>query len=65
LVTERDHGSFGQTSMGMVSSYRQVIRLVGRSSHRTFRLIVRGHYAINANGEIKVEREKTVASCEA
>jgi hypothetical protein len=63
-VTERDNGSFGETTTGLVGSYRQVIRLRGQSSHRVFQLIVQGHYRLNANGEIKVEREKIAASCE-
>src|SRR5687767_14458351 len=64
-VKEQDHGTFTQTLMGLTGSYRQTLRLVGRTSGRSFSMVVRGHYAINANGEIAVEREKAIFSCDA
>ena len=64
-VKEQDHGAFGQTLTGLVGSYRQIMRLVGRTSGRSFSMVVRGHYTINANGEITVEREKAIFTCEA
>jgi len=64
-VTERDHGSFTQTLMGATGSYRQVIGLVGRTSRRSFSLVVRGHYTITANGDIVVEREEAIFTCDA
>ena len=63
-VKVQDHGSWGQTTMGLVGSYRQVLKMVGTTSGRSFSLIVRGHYRINANGEIVVDREKLAADCE-
>lgn len=63
-VKWQDHGSFGQTTMGLVGTYRQVLELVGQTSGRSFSLIVKGHYTINANGEIVVERETLAADCE-
>ena len=63
-VKWHDHGSFGQTTMGLVGTYRQVLKLVGSTSGRSFSLIVRGHYTINANGDIVVEREKLAADCD-
>jgi hypothetical protein len=63
-VKLQDHGSFGQTTLGLVGTYRQVLKLVGSTSGRSFSLIVRGHYTINSNGEIIVEREKLAADCE-
>jgi len=63
-VKWQDHGSFGQPTMGLVGTYRQVLEPVGSTSGRDFSLIVRGHYTINANGEIVVEREKLAADCE-
>jgi hypothetical protein len=63
-VKWQDHGSFGQTTMGLVGTYRQVLTLVGSTSGRSFSLIVKGHYTINANGQIVVEREKLAADCE-
>jgi hypothetical protein len=64
-VKEQDHGSFGQTLTGLVGSYRQILRLEGRTSGRSFSMVVRGHYTINANGELTVEREKAIFSCDA
>lgn len=64
-VKEQDHGAFGQTLTGLVGSYRQIVRLVGRASGRSFSMVVRGHYRIDANGEITVEREKAIFSCDA
>ena len=63
-VKWKDHGSFGQTTMGLVGTYRQVLKLVGTTSGRDFSLIVRGHYTINANGQIVVERERLAADCD-
>ena len=60
----QDHGSFGQTTIGLVGTYRQVLKLVSTTSDRSFSLIVKGHYTINANGEIVVEREKIGIDCE-
>jgi hypothetical protein len=63
-VKLNEHGSWGQTTIGLVGSYRQVLKLVSKTSDRSFSLIVRGHYTINANGEIIVDREKLAADCE-
>jgi hypothetical protein len=63
-VKVQDHGSFGQTTMGLVGTYRQVLKFVGQTSGRDFSLVVRGHYTINANGQIVVEREKLAADCD-
>ena len=63
-VKWQDHGSWGQTTMGLVGTYRQVLKLVGTTSGRSFSLVVRGHYTINGNGDIVVEREKLAADCE-
>lgn len=63
-VKWQDHGSWGQTSTGLVGTYRQVLKLVASTSGRDFSLIVRGHYTINANGQIVVERERLAAECD-
>jgi hypothetical protein len=62
-VKEQDHGSFHQ-AMGLAGTYRQVIKLDSRTSKRTFSLVVRGHYTINANWDVVVEREKVTTVCE-
>ena len=59
-----DHGVSRQTTMVVGGSYRQTLRFVGRTSGRSFGLVVSGHYAINANGEVVVSREEVVAECE-
>ena len=63
-VKARDHGSFMQTTMVEGGSYRQTLSFVGRTSGRTFGLVVRGHVRINANGEVVVNREQVIADCE-
>ena len=63
-VKEQEHGSFRQTLMGATGTYRQSLRLQSRTSERSFAMIVRGHYTVNANGEIAVEREEPVIACE-
>ena len=63
-VTWRDHGVSSETTMVSGGSYRQVLRLVGRSSGRSFGLVVSGHYTINANGEVTVSWENVLAECE-
>jgi hypothetical protein len=63
-VKEQDHGSFGQTTMGAVGTYRQSFKLVGRTSGQVFELDVKGHYTVNANGQLTVQREKAVTICE-
>ena len=63
-VKEQEHGSFRQTLMGATGSYRQLVRLQSRTSARSFEMVVRGHYTVNANGDLTVEREKPVVACE-
>ena len=63
-VKEQEHGTFRQTLMGAMGSYRQTLRLQSRTSARSFKMVVRGHYTVNANGELTVEREKPVVACE-
>ena len=62
-VKNRDHGAFTLTTMAEGGSYRQTWSFQGRTSGRTFGLVVRGHVRINANGEVVVDREKVIADC--
>ena len=64
-VKEQEHGSYTQTLMGATGSYRQIVRLSGRTSGRSFSLVARGHYTINANGDIAVQRENVLFTCDA
>ena len=63
-VTEHESAVYNQTQMGAVGSYRQVVKLVSSTSHSKYSLVGGGHYTINANGEISVERDKLVLKCE-
>ena len=63
-VRWRDHGVSSQTPMATVNSYRHTLQFAGRTSGRTFGLVVQGHYTINANGDVTVSREKLLAACE-
>ena len=63
-VRWRDHGVSSQTPMATVNSYTHTLQFAGRTSGRTFGLVVQGHYTINANGEVTVSREKLLAVCE-
>ena len=63
-VKEQEHGSFSQPLMGATGSYRQVLRLDARASGRSFAMVVRGHYTINANGDLVVQREKATFICD-
>lgn len=62
-VKEQDHGSFHQ-ALGLGGTYRQVIKLESRMSKRAFSLVVRGHYTMNPNWDVVVEREKVTTVCE-
>ena len=63
-VTEQESSAYNQTLMGSIGSYRQILKLVALRSHAKYSLISRGHYTINANGEISVVRDKLVLKCE-
>jgi len=63
-VKEQEHGSYTQSLMGNVGTYRQTLRLTARTSGRSFALVARGHYTINANGELVVERDGLATECD-
>ena len=63
-VKEQESGVYNQNQMGATGSYRQIMKLVSSSSHSKYSLVGGGHYTINANGEISVERDKLVLKCE-
>jgi hypothetical protein len=62
-VKEGHHGTANQTLMGYAGTFRQSFELVGRESRRTFRVVTTGHYVVNANGEIVVERDQVRTEC--
>jgi hypothetical protein len=63
-VKEQESAVYNQNQMGSIGSYRQIAKLVALSSHSKYSLVGGGHYTINANGEISVERDKLVLKCE-
>jgi len=63
-VREADHGTHTQRATGATGSFRQTLRLVGRDSGRRFLLVFSGHYAVNANGELVVDRSALRLECD-
>lgn len=63
-VTLQESAVYNQSQMGSVGSYRQILKLVRLDSRSKYSLVGGGHYTINANGEIGVERDKLVLKCE-
>ena len=62
-VREAERGTYTQTAMGATGSFRQTLRLVGRDSGSSFLLVFSGHYAVNANGELVVDRSELRLEC--
>ena len=63
-VKEQESSVYNQNQKGSIGSYRQILKLVSVDSHSKYSLVAGGHYAINANGEISVERNKLILKCE-
>ena len=62
-VREADQGTYNQTAMGATGSFRQTLVLVGRDSGSSFRMVFFGSYAVNANGELVVDRSELRLEC--
>jgi hypothetical protein len=62
-VKQAEHGTYTQRATGATGSFRQTLRLVGRESGRSFLLVSSGHYAINANGDLVVDRSALRLEC--
>jgi hypothetical protein len=62
-VLERSHGIANQRSSGRSGTYRQELKLTGRTTHRTFWLVFSGNYTIGADDEIIVERDRERIEC--
>jgi hypothetical protein len=62
-VREAEHATYSQKAGGATGSFRQTLRLAGRDSGRRFRLVSFGHYAVNANGELVVDRSELRLEC--
>lgn len=63
-VSERSHGVTNQTTMRDGGSFRSVFELASNELGKKIRVVYAGNYSVNANGELKVEREKIKEQCE-
>jgi hypothetical protein len=62
-VTERDHAVSNQHRAGGTGTYRQVLKLVGKDTQRTFWLVFSGYYMISKDGSVTVTRDKERIVC--
>ena len=62
-VRETDRYGASQKLAGGTGSYRQELKMVGKDTGRTLKLVFSGHYVISADGEIKVSRDKERMEC--
>lgn len=64
-VTEREHGTFNQGSMGQTASvYKSFLNISAPSIHARARLVLGGTFVVNANGELVIEKPVLRADCE-
>jgi hypothetical protein len=52
-----------QRLSGLSGSFRDEFKLVGKTTHRTYRLVSRGHYVIAEDGTVKVSRDTLTTEC--
>ena len=62
-VKEQEHALYNSSVMGGVGNYRQTVKIVGRSSGARYTLVGRGHYTLNANGQLTAVRDSLVLEC--
>jgi hypothetical protein len=62
-VQEQEHAAYNSSVMGGVGNYRQTVKIVGRTSGARYTLVGRGHYTVNANGELSAVRDTLVLEC--
>ena len=62
-VRESDKVAANQRLEGGTGSYREELTLVGRDTHRSYRLVSTGHYVIAADGTIKVSKGILTTEC--
>jgi len=60
---ERTVASYQQADAGSMGSYRQDFRLVGRRTGVEHRLVVRGNYTLDANGDVVRDRSTVRMEC--
>lgn len=64
-VVERDHGVANQRYDGNVGRYKQVFKMVGGDTGRTFWYVLSGSYLIGQDGTVKRYRETETVQCKA
>jgi hypothetical protein len=64
-VIERDHGVANQRYDGNVGRYKQVFKMVGRDTGRTFWYVLSGTYLIGQDGTVKRSRDTETVQCKA
>jgi hypothetical protein len=52
-----------QRLSGLSGSFRDEFKLVGRTTHRTYRLVAKGHYVIATDGTVKISRDTLRTEC--
>lgn len=62
-VRESDKVIANQRLEGGTGSYREELTLVGRDTHRSYKLVSTGHYVIAADGTIKVSKGTLSTEC--
>jgi hypothetical protein len=63
-VTDRYHGISNQSTMRDGGSYQVAFRVASKELGKSMNLVYRGHFSVNANGELVVERETAKEDCE-
>ena len=62
-ISQRESGNFNETMMAVNSRYASKMNVHAPALGLRARLVLGGHYTINANGEVVVEREVLRAEC--
>ena len=62
-VVESGRVVANQRDAGIVGSYTETFKMVGQTTHRSFSMVGRGHYVIDANGDITVSRDVLRVEC--
>jgi hypothetical protein len=64
-VIERDHGVGNQRLEANGGQYKQLFKMIGRDTGRTFWMVFSGNYRISADGEVTRTRDKETVQCKA
>jgi hypothetical protein len=64
-VAEREHATYNQLKSGFTGSYRQTLMMRGTTTGTRFYMVFRGHYVIDEENIVKVERDQLEIGCSA